>query len=163
MKEYLLSVIAAALFAAMIWILSPAGSGKGISAHLRLACALFLLCILLSPLKNALSNVKNWINGGFEEALPPATDKEEYAHIMEEAMNASSKTYLSELLIHRLENEFSIPSGDVRCVMQWENANGARPVRVSIILSGNAIWRDPKDIEAYVEDLLGCECVSAIE
>ena len=163
MKEYLLSIIASALFAAMIGILSPAGNGKGISAHLRLACSLFLLCILLSPLKNALSDAKEWINGGFEEALPPAAEKEEYTQMMEDAMNATSKTYLSELLIHRLENEFSIPSGEIRCVIQWESANGARPVRVSIILSGNAIWRDPKDIEAYVENLLGCECVSAIE
>lgn len=163
MKEYLLSIIAAALFAAMLGILTPFGKGTALSAHMRLILAIFLLCILLSPLKNAVTGAVDWFSGGFEEQLPQETDKEEYQKELEDAINSSSRTYLTSLLIDRLESEFAIKSGEVRCAIRWEGDTGARPRRVSVILSGDAVWKDPSKIEKYVEQLLGCECVSAIE
>ena len=162
MKEYLLSIIAAALIAAMVGILSPHGSGKGLLGHLRLLCALFLLCVLLVPLKSALEEGVDWLNGELENQISQADNTEEYKKELENAMNASSRTYLSRLLVSRLESEFSIPAGEVRCIVQWEEST-SRPKRVSVILSGSAIWRDPSKIEAYVESLLDCECVSAVE
>ncbi len=147
----------------MLGILAPSTNGKGVSGHLRLACALFLICILLSPLKNILSGTVDWLNGGSADTLPGVVDQEEYEQELKEAMTASSKTYLTQLLIERLESEFAIKAGEVRCAIQWESGTEARPRRVSVILSGSAIWQDPERIENYVEGLLGCDCVSAIE
>ena len=50
------------------------------------------------------------------------------------------------------------------CAVLWEEEDGiAAPARVTVILSGGSIWKDPNAIEATVSALLGCECVTAIE
>ncbi len=163
MKEYLISIVAASLIAALLGILAPEGSGKGLSKHVRLLSALFLLCVLITPLKYISETVRDLINGNITWEAPPTDSKEDYDEELKQSFNASSKVYFAQLLLNRLETEFKIPTGEVRCSIQWENEEETRPLRISIILSGSSVWRDPKPIENYVEELLGCECVSAIE
>ena len=51
----------------------------------------------------------------------------------------------------------------VRCAVEWKTGEPATPERITVILSGGAIWKDPEKLEAFVRDLIGCDCVTAIE
>ena len=164
MGTYLISLIAAALVASLVGILTPEGERGGIARHMRLLIALVLLCTLIAPIKETITSLMDFAGG--ESPLPEIGDvgEEDYQKELEEAMSISSKTYLIQLLTQALEREFSITSGEVRCAVRWSDGGSeARPTLVTVILSGRAIWCDPTPIEQYVTSLFGCECVTAIE
>ena len=164
MKSYFLSLIAASMIAALVGILSPSGEKGGIAKHVKLLTSLFLVCVLISPLKQTLSGLRDWINGVPELPSVEVPEKDPYKQQMEEALQGASTAYFTQMLTQMLEQQFSITTGEVRCNVQWHSENGTlTPVRVTVILSGKAIWRDPEQIEQFVQELLGCTCVSAIE
>lgn len=164
MKEYVISLLTAALVAALIGVLAPLGEGGGLSRHLRLLTSLFLIIVIILPLGDALGAIEGVLDGGLSLPEIDGSSEEEYRKELDEALASSSKTYFAALLIEKLEEEFSIPTGEVRCAIRWsEDEKEARPERISVILSGSAIWKDPAGIEAFVREQVGCECVTAIE
>ena len=164
MGTYLITLITASLVAAVVGILTPDGERGGIAKHMQLLISLALLCMMIAPVKDAIAALTELAGGEWVAPELGATQEEDYREKMEEAMQNASGSYLAELLTDALEREFSIASGEVRCAIRWQATDGAvQPSRVTVILSGRAIWVDPAPIERYVSDLLGCECVSAIE
>jgi hypothetical protein len=164
MKTYLLTLIAAALVAALVGILSPEGERGGIGKHMKLLTSLFLICVLIAPLERVIDGLRSLADGSFEITLPEGEGKEDFRTELESSMNSASASYFGEMLTQTLEAQFSIQTGDVRCAVKWEN-NGENlaPTRVTVYLSGKAIWQDPRAIEAFVGELLGCECITVIE
>ena len=164
MKEYLLTLVAAALTATLFGILSPDGERGGIAKHMRLLTSLFLVCVLIAPLGGALTGLRALING---ELSLPSVDQDSgdgYRDLQDAVLDDASVNYFTDLLNETVARQFSIASDEVRCSVEWTRVDGRLdPVRVTVILSGRAIWQDPHAIEAFVEALLGCECVTAIE
>ena len=154
MKTYLLSLLGASLAVALIGILAPAGASK----HMKLISSLFLICILIAPLPRAIGSVwsmaEDFTTQGGQSGSPS-----DYNGQMQEAVNSASKTYFAQTLTQLLEQQFSIPPGEVRCSIRW--AEGTE--QITLILSGSAVWKNPADMEQFVTELLGCECVTAIE
>lgn len=164
MKEYIISLITAALIAALIGVLTPNGEGGGLSRHMRLLTALFLLCVIIAPLGGILSSLEDMLDGKapFPEIGEGAV--EDYREQFAQALSSASKPYFASLLVDAIKQEFSIPDGEVRCAIRWNDTEDTpTPERISIILSGSAIWKDPASIEAFVRERIGCECVTAIE
>ena len=163
MTEYLISLLAAAPVMAIIGILSPEGVRSGLSKHLRLVAALVWICILIAPVSGLVTEWKEWQNGDFSFDTEQETEND-YQAILDEALDNHSTAYFCDMLTQTLEEHFSITKGDMRCHVAWNRGNDAmRPERVTLFLSGNAVWKSPKEMEAYVTDLLGCECITVIE
>ena len=164
MTAYFIAVITAALVTALVGILSPNGEKGGIAKHMKLLVSLFLLCILISPLQDVIAELGKWTDGSVSLPDVDAPLEDHYRQEMEEAIENASDTYFTQMLTQVLEAEFSIKTGEIRCRVDWKHQDGKQlPSRVTVILSGSAIWKDPQAIEDFVRDLLGCECVSAIE
>ena len=164
MKAYLLTLLAASMVTALVGILAPSGEKGGIEKHMKLLTSLFLVCVILAPLSDLLGK---W-NGSPENGLLPAPEsgsqENSYKEQMEQALQAASSTYFIKLLTGLLEEEFDIAHGEVVCSVQWsQSGDSLTPSHVTLILSGRAIWKDPRPMEAFVSDLLGCSCNSAIE
>ena len=160
MKSYLYALLLVALATALVGILSPDGEKGGMGKHLRLLSSLLLICVLIAPLKSGIASLLEWSRGeiripGLEEPDPEA-DRLQF----QEQLDNASREYICQMLTQTLEQEFSIPSGEVRCMIQWD---GETPTLVTVVLSGSAIWKDPEIIEEYVSTLLDCPCQSAIE
>ena len=166
MKTYLISLISAALLVALVNILSPDGGKNGISGHVKLLTSLFLVCVIITPLATF---VKKLQQTDPEDLFPSdfySPESSELESEWQSAIDQASTAYFGELLTQSLQKEFSIEEGSVRCVIVWEQASGNEaltPTRVTVILSGKAIWQAPKPIQEYVTSLLGCECNIAIE
>lgn len=164
MQTYLITLIAASMAVTLISLLAPSGERGGLVPYMRLFTALFLLCVLVSPIRGAITSLRELLNG--ELSLPGIDTPQEdsYREELESAMGAASTEYFAQALTRMLEGEFEIETGQIRCRVDWELDNGQlSPCRVTVILSGRAIWKDAGAIERHVEELLGCECVSAIE
>ena len=72
--------------------------------------------------------------------------------------------YFESMLTETLCKEFEIIEDDIRTHIEWSGeGEDMRPQKVTVVLSGKAIWKDPAKIEAYVTSLLGCDCATAIE
>ena len=158
MKEYVFALLCASLLITLIGILAPAAS----AAHMRLICGLCFLCMLAAPLPSLIRSLSSlstdWKNG-MEQDL-----NDQYRDQTQQALEGASKTYFAQTLTTLLEERFSIPTGEVRCTVLWSGEDDTpKPQRITVILSGSAIWKDPAEIEETVTSLLGCECVTAIE
>lgn len=160
MQAYLVSLFVASLVGALIGILSPDG---GMSKHVRFVSALVLICVLISPMQEIGTFLNDLANGKLE--LPQEDgDIEDYRDRFESATNEASKSYFMQMLTETLEEQFSMPTGTVRCRVAWtESGETLSPSRVTVVLSGSSIWKNPHEVKDFVETLLGCECVTAIE
>lgn len=158
MKEYLLSVLSAALIIALVGMLTP----NGATNSLKLISALFLLLSISAPLPKLLTSIPNQIENLFQ-ANGADGEEEELRQQADLTLENASKTYLAQSLTNLLEQKFSIPTGEVRCTIRWAEGDQAKPEKVTVILSGSAIWKNPDQIEATVTELLGCPCTTAIE
>lgn len=163
LKSYFLSVAAAALIAAICSLLAPSGEGGGIAKHVKLLTSLLLVCVLIAPVGNLIEGLQGALSG--EITFPweeNGRDTEE--ENLQDRLDEVSTAYFTELLTQSLEREFAIETGDLRCAIQWEGeGEQMRPARVTLLLSGKAVWKDPEAMEKFVTELLDCECVSAIE
>lgn len=154
MTAYLLALFGSALAVALVDLLVPERGRKTV----RLISALFLLCVLSAPLPSAFRAIRDY-------TIPDAAQdaREEYTQKMKQAMESASRTYFARTLTELIGEQFALAEGSVRCEIEWEADNETVPKKITVILSGSAIWRDPEKIESFVEDLIGCECVTAIE
>lgn len=160
MKTYFLSLIGASLCVALISILAPNGT---LGKYVRLLTSLFLICVIISPLDGAIDGMRELINGTLTFPDSNQQIEEEAREEWQSMLDSSSKTYFLQSLRQLLEAEFSISPGEIDCSALWEEKNGAvKPRRIHILLSGSAIWKDPKAIEHFIGDLLGCECIIAV-
>jgi hypothetical protein len=162
-KAYLLSLVGAALVAALVNILTPSGERGGIAAHQRLITSLFLVCVLIAPLEGAIKALRGLANGdltGILQVTPP--DQGEFGEQLNEALDSSSRQYFTQMLTQTVSEAFAIPLDEIRCTVSWEESEQA-PARVTVILSGRSIWKDPHAVADFVEQLLGCPCDTAIE
>ncbi len=155
MNAYFLSLLGAALLAALIGMLSPDG---GLGKTLRLLTSLVLVCIIVAPIPGLITK---W------NEIPGQTENEyqfDFSEQSQTALDSAARSYFARALTAHLEETFDIPQGEIRCIISWsELENETKPQHITLILSGSAKWKNPKTIQSYVSELLGCSCDSAID
>ena len=166
MKSYLLTLLATAVVVTIISILTPDGEKNGISKHIGFLSALCIICVLIAPLGQALEALRTAVNG--DTSFPwedSAKDSEaDLRQELQDTLDDAGYTYFTEMLTQTLEQRFQIEAGEIRCVPHWsDSTEHPRPEKITVILSGGAIWKDAGAIEKFVTSLLGCPCVSVIE
>ena len=162
-KTYLLSIFATALLITVVDILAPSSAGSGLSKYLKLVLSFVFVCVLISPTVSFAEHLLKFANGNWEFGVEEDVENH-YANELQNALDNSSKDYFAGMLTQTLCKEFEIADGDLRVRVEWSGeGEELRPEKVTVILSGKAIWKNPAKIEEYVTSLLGCDCVSAIE
>ena len=163
MKAYLISIAGAAIATSAVGILAPEGERDGLAKHIRLLTALLLAVMLISPVVSLINGIGGALSGEIVFPWEGDGDVGEVEDI-QAVLDGAAADYVTDLLTQSLEQEFGIPRGEIRCLIEWDRSEAEwRPIRATVILSGSAIWSDPAELEAHVTSLLGCECVSAIE
>lgn len=161
-KAYILSIFATALLITVVDILAPTGSG-GLTKHLKIVTALVFVCVLISPILSLAERILEYANGNWELGIEGDIE-DHYSSQLQDALDNASKDYFEEMLKQTLCEEFAITEDDLRLRVDWiGEGENLRPEKVTLILSGKAIWKNPAKIEEYVSSLLDCDCVSAIE
>ena len=158
MKTYLLSLFGASITVILAEIIVPERASK----FFRLVTSLFLVCVLIAPLPRAVKAIQaltdELLTRAEEDPLLGSYDSE-----MQDALDGASRTYFVQMLTATVSERFGIKSGELTCSVTWDGEDELCVKRVTLILSGSAIWKDPAPMEEFVSGLLGCECVSAIQ
>ena len=160
-KVYILSIFATAILITVVDILAP--SGGGLSKHLRLVSSLVLVCVLISPTVSLAQKLKDFANGEWNFEIEGDVENH-YSEELQNALDGASLEYFTGMLEQTLCEEFAIAEDELRVQIEWiGDGENLHPQKVTVVLSGKAIWKNPAQIEEYVTSLLGCACVSAIE
>ena len=157
MKSYLLSLFGACVVAILAEMILPERAEK----FFRLITSLFLVCVLIAPLPRAARAIQKITRDLFSQAQEEET-LDRYNEEMQATVDEASRTYFVQMLTATLCERFNIKSSDLTCSVTWDQEGEPSVERVTLILSGSAIWKDPEPMEEFVSGLLGCECVSAI-
>jgi hypothetical protein len=166
MRGYFLGLLAFAICCAVVEFLTPTGEGGGVAGHIKWMSGICLLCILITPIAQAISSgedvlrrleqaLDDWLDGG-ESA------KEEYDDRWQEQYEQMDIRYAEAAISLMLQQKFEIAPKEVTVRAQPDDT-GARITAVHVGLSGNAVWHNTHDLEAYIEQTLGCECTTYIE
>ena len=162
-KVYILSIFATALLITVVDILAPTGNGGGLSKYLKLVTSLVFVCILISPTVSLAQRLGDFANGNWEFEIEGDVE-DHYSAELQNALDNASKEYFEGMLKQTLCKEFDIAEDDLRVRVEWDGeGEKIRPQKVTLLLSGKAIWKDPAKMERFVSSLLDCDCVSAIE
>ena len=160
-KTYILSIFATALLITVVDILAP--SGGGTTKHLKLICSLVFICVLVSPTVSLAQRLKEFANGNWEFEMEGDVE-DHYSSELQNALDNASLAYFEGMLKQTLCEQFEIVEDDLRVNVEWSGeGEKLRPQKVTLLLSGKAIWKDPAKMEGFVSSLLDCDCVSAIE
>lgn len=151
MGGYLYTLAAASVLISLICALAPSSAAQ----HVKLLCSLCVICLLCAPLGEAICAVKEG-----ELALPPEWT-ELPAEESEQDRNQVAESLLAGQLQDLLQKEFALDPGECSIYAEWSDAG--KVTRVTLVLSGKAIWRNPDPIKAYVQGLMGCPCVVVLD
>lgn len=154
-KEYFLCVMSAAVAAGIIGMLAPEGSGVG--KYVKFAVSLCVLLSVLAPLRPAIEYLYALSETDAEmmidESIEKYTDSTNKL-IIEQNVNVVINTIKQKLL-----EKFDIPAHECEVSVDTKEESGEVSVsKITVVLSGYSMWKDPKEISSFVSELCGCEC-----
>ena len=165
MTGYFLGLLSLAVCCAAVELLTPSGEGGGVAGHVRFMSGLCLLCVLVTPLTQLLVDgsladrmegaINDWLDEG-ERA------QEEYSDRWEEQLEEMDAVYAEACLASLLQQKFEIAAEDLTVRVETDGT-GETISAVRIGLSGRAVWINTHEMEAYIEEMLGCECTTYLE
>lgn len=154
MKEYIFSVIGAAIVTAVIVLFLPDGE---LSKYVRLLASLALVCAIALPSADIFG--QNRIDGFFSSLIP---ETENGLSAEKEYYDSLTKLTAGELeaeLSRRVCKKFGIAEENIELTVIAAEKDGVFCINsVKIGLFGTAVIKNPYDIEAYVQDLTAADC-----
>ena len=162
MKGYVMMLIGTVLICSVALMIIPEGK---IGKYVRLAGALCVLCVSISPLSSfieALSGIDGnslpdiifgeGVLGDGEGELSPSD-------VYEENLMSASSENISLALRSMICREIKVDAENIEVYVELiEGEEEYLPQKVSVVLYGSAVLTDPHLIEEYIDTLLGCEC-----
>ncbi|MBQ1981619.1 MAG: hypothetical protein IIV80_01290 [Clostridia bacterium] len=168
MKTYFLTLTVAALGAALVERLSPQGEGGRLAGYTRLIAGLYLLVVLLSPLRDGikvlsgLAQGQDDVIGELEEAISRPTG--DYGDVFAEQLTQLGAREAEAYVYDTLSRQFHIHDGTyVEAVYAGKENGEMTPIELRIALSGVAALHDPVPIEDYFSEAFGCPCYVSVK
>ncbi len=147
---YLYTLALVSVLIALLCAVTPAAGAP----HVKLLCSLCVLCLLCAPMLR----VVNTLREGELEIPEEWIGQEDWE---EQDPGQVAKDVLAGQLQLLLTQEFSLAEQECRVYPEWTEDD--RVARITVVLSGKAIWRDPDPIKEYVQELLGCPCTVVLD
>ena len=166
MTGYFWGLLAFALCCAAVELLTPSGEGGGVAGHIKWMSALCLLCVLITPIAKAFSEggdligrlgaaIDDWLAEG-------ERTQDEYDEYWQEQYEQLDIRYAESAVCSMIQQRFEISPQELQVELQVDEQK-TRITAVRVGLSGRAVWLNTHEIEAYIEQALGCECTTYIK
>lgn len=154
MKEYICSVVGAALIISVAALILPEDAPS--SREVKLIGALALLCVMAAPLGSAAARIKDIFADG-AITLPEAGEVE--SDLLGEALERQSAAEIGSVLKSEICRRFGLAEEDVRVTADVATEDGRIVLRrVYVDFTGRAMWQDPRPVREYVESEAGAPC-----
>ena len=172
MSNYLYSVICTVAVAGIALLTLPGNSRGSMKKHLGLVCSLCVLCIITSPMTELVKSVREFFESGGELIFGQMGKEEkdelydDYKSIYNKYLEGGYGSNIGQAVKDSLLKKFGIPPQELRVLTAFsdEDGDGVRePYKITVVMSGRAVFRNPREIEGFISDLFKCMCECAVE
>ena len=122
MREYLMSVIGAALLVGVLGMILPSGAGEGLKKHVGLVGLLCVLCILISPATRVLDTLSELSEGNFSGWFEESG--EEYSQKYSDFLMSVGKENIEKGIVALLGEKFGIPESECSVIAEVRERRG---------------------------------------
>ena len=160
-KNYLFSIMLVSVAAGAAEILAPEGEGGGLKKHVRLLVSLIVLAVLIAPVSGLLGYISNFDNyrGLFGAGHPGEGDFSAQAENTRQRILERGESEVAAGVTALLYDRFGIPGEEAKVVPELATGDaGIEVKKLTIVLYGRSVWKNPYEIEDYFVRLLGCPC-----
>ena len=138
-------------------ILSPEGE-RGIFGYIKLSAGICVLCVAISPISSFVGSLYS-LELDFDMSDKNMASLETLENIYEDMLREASGVDISEKLSVMICRDLGIDREDVGVFVETIKEGGVSKVKkVSVVLSGKAVFSDPRKISEYVASVASCEC-----
>lgn len=165
MNDYLYAWITVAVLAAIAELLAPGGKSGKLTGYLRFLAGLCILLAFLPTIKEGVKLLTNMKDGDLDTWLSGSDMTEDYEACFNESLCGLTREQCEGWIYDTLRTEFSINRED--CLAQVtvvESEDGIPSVtKVSIVLSGRAVAKDPFPIRNRMSSAFSAPCEVAVD
>ena len=163
MKSYIISVILTAVGAFVAVKLSPDGRGGTFSPYVRLISSLALICVMISPITSLLScDVEASV-----EDIMSKIELESYGFYesgMTVSLSKINASTLSNVLSEKICEKFDLERDNVSVEVKYTvTPEKTEYNKILVLLSGKAIFKNPREIENFVYEICNISCDCALK
>ena len=167
MREYVYSIVSFSSAAGLLLILLPSGTRHGLKKHVKLICALCLVCILIDPLSDLIGSIDELFSGDLSIYEDNGGELyERYEQIYQSYLDGSYGDNIGQVVKDALFEKFDIKRENCRVLTEFYDNNGdgvREPKRITVVLSGEDKFRDPETVKEFLSSVFECEIAAAIE
>ncbi len=167
MNGYIYSIVCIAAAGGIVAIISPNSKTK---KHLKLLCALCILCVMIAPVSNFIDGVREFFETDGEELFGDGEAESElrdkYENIYNKYLEGGYSDNVGEAVKDILYEELGVAKENCRVNVNFSDTDGdgvREPSKITVVLSGKEIFRDPRTVKKLVSDIFKCECECAID
>ena len=163
MGEYIYSVVCVSAAIGIASAVAPEGIRGGLKKHMKLIAGLCLLCVMIGPIVGAIDTIRDTFDAATEGINGEGEDlRGGYENIYKSYLEGEYGDNVALAVKDCLLERFSIPGDECRVRVDFDNEL-IEPEKITVILSGRSVLRDPKEIKSFVRETFGCECSCAVD
>ena len=169
MREYVFSIVCFSCATGIVLMLAPDGLRQGLKKHVKFIGALCLICILIKPTTELLEAIERLGDEGFSGMLEGESEGElydKYDEIYKNYLDGGYGENIGEAVKDSLYERFGIEKDNCRVLTEFADKDGdgvREPKKITVILGGNAKFKEPESIKSFISELFDCEAAVAIE
>ncbi len=138
-------------------ILSPEGE-RGIFGYIKLSAGICVLCVAISPISSFVGSLYS-LELDFDMSDKNMASLETLENIYEDMLREASGVDISEKLSVMICRDLGVKNEDIEVFVETIKEGGVSKVKkVSVVLSGKAVFGDPRKISEYIASVASCEC-----
>lgn len=165
MKDYIISVIIVSVCSGFATRIIPENSNSGTGKSIKFLCMLCVVSTLILPLAPALKNyssIKSLVDS-FLSVLDFEYDStsEDYENMFNQSLNNVTTECVEDSVKKLLNEKFNISFDNMSVKAEiFAHKDGKYYIsQITVILSDNAVWKNPYRIEELIKSTYGCDCI----
>lgn len=169
MREYVFRIVCFSIAAGVLLIISPEGTRGGLKKHTKLISSLCIVCILINPMAELVDSIRSFdaddINGLFGTDVEGEL-YEKYDEIYQNYLDGGYGDNIGAAVKDILYERFGILKENCRVLTEFYDSDGdgvREPGKITVILSGNAKFKEPESIKVFISELFECDAAVAVE